>query len=158
MMGFFNKVMMMKNGLAPNLMTENVADTVRYYQDTLGFKLLMAVEPVENAQPNFPTELTDGMHLIWANMRFEKAEFMFQSRETLVEEVPVLKDALIGASQTLYIRLDQDVDAHYERLKDKVKVVVKPITKFYGMREWYLQDCNGYVLCFGQMMEGAMDE
>ena len=148
----------MKNGLVPNLMTENVADTVRYYQDTLGFKLLMAVEPVENSKPNFPTELSDGMHLIWANMRFEKAEFMFQSRETLVEDVPVLKDTLIGASQTLYIRLDQDVDAHYERLKDKVKVVVKPTTKFYGMREWYLQDCNGYVLCFGQIMEGAMDD
>jgi uncharacterized glyoxalase superfamily protein PhnB len=157
MMSFFNKVMTMKNGLVPNLMTENVADTVRYYQDILGFKLLMAVEPVENAKPNFPTELTDDMHLIWANMGFEQAEFMFQSRATLVEEVPVLKDALIGASQTLYIRLDQDVDAHYERLKDKVKVVVKPTTKFYGMREWYLQDCNGYVLCFGQRIEGAMD-
>lgn len=148
----------MKNGLVPNLMTENVADTVRYYQDILGFKLLMAVEPVENSQPNFPTKLTKNMFLIWANMSFENAEFMFQNRESLVEEVPVLKDAIIGASQTLYIRLEYDIDAHYENLKDKVNVVVEPTTKFYGMREWYLQDCNGYVLCFGQAIEGATDE
>ncbi len=148
----------MNNGLVPNLMTENVADTVRYYQDTLGFKLLMAVEPVENSKPNFPTELADDMHLIWANMSFENAEFMFQNREGLVEEVPVLKDVVIGASQTLYIRLEQDIDAHYEHLKDKVNVVVEPTTKFYGMREWIMQDCNGYVLCFGQAVEGAMDE
>ncbi len=148
----------MKNGLVPNLMTENVADTVRYYQDTLGFTLLMAVEPVENSQPNFPTELTDDMHLIWANMSFENAEFMFQNREGLVEEVPVLKDVAIGASQTLYIRLEQGIDAHYERLKNKVNVVVEPTTKFYGMREWYMQDCNGYVLCFGQAVEGALDD
>ena len=32
----------------------------------------------------------------------------------------MLKDVAIGASQTLYIRLDQDVDAHFEGLKDKV--------------------------------------
>lgn len=146
----------MKNGLVPNLMTENVIDTVRYYQDTLGFKLVMAVEPVDNAEPNFPTELTDEMYLIWANMTFEGAEFMFQERESLIEEVPVLKDVVIGASQTLYIRLDQDVDAHFEGLKDKVSVVVEPTTKFYGMREWYMQDCNGYVLCFGQMV-GEME-
>lgn len=146
----------MNNGLVPNLMTENVVDTVRYYQDVLGFRLVMAVEPVENSEPNFPTELTDDMSLIWANMTFEGAEFMFQERDSLVEEVPVLKDVTIGASQTLYIRLDQDVDVHYERLKDKVSVVVEPTTKFYGMREWYMQDCNGYVLCFGQMV-GEME-
>jgi len=148
----------MKNGLVPNLMVENVADTVRYYQDILGFKLLMAVEPVENSQPNFPTELTDNMHLIWANMSFENAELMFQNRESFAEDAPVLKDAIIGASQTLYIRLEQDVDAHYERLKDNVDIVIEPITKFYGMREWTMQDCNAYVLCFGQVIEGTMDE
>lgn len=146
----------MNNRLVPNLMTENVVDTVRYYQDILGFKLVMAVEPVENAEPNFPTEITGDMHLIWANMTFEDAEFMFQERDSLVEEVPVLKDVVIGASQTLYIRLDQDVDAHYANLKDRVSVVVEPTTKFYGMREWYMQDCNGYVLCFGQVV-GEME-
>ena len=140
----------MRNVLVPNLMTENVVDTVRFYQTILGFKLVMAVEPVKNAAPNFPTELTDDMHLEWANMVYEGAEFMFQEQSSLIAEVPVLKDVAIGASQTLYIRLDQDVDAHYEGLKDKVSVVVKPTTKFYGMREWYMQDCNGYVLCFGQ--------
>ena len=73
----------MNNGLVPNLMTENVVDTVRYYQDVLGFKLVMAVEPVKNAEPNFPTKITDDMHLIWANMTFEGAEFMFQERESV---------------------------------------------------------------------------
>ena len=90
-------------------------------------------------------------------MSYEGAEFMFQARDSLVAEVPVLKDVAIGASQTLYIRLDQDVDAHYQNLKDEVSVVTEPTTKFYGMREWYMQDCNGYVLCFGQMLEPAQD-
>ncbi len=146
----------MSTVLVPNLMTENVVDTICYYQDVLGFKLVMAVEPVENAEPNFLSEITDDMHLIWANMTFEGAEFMFQERSSLEEEVPVLKNIAIGASQTLYIRLDQDVDAHFEKLKDKVSVVVEPTTKFYGMREWYMQDCNGYVLCFGQVV-GEME-
>lgn len=143
----------MKNVLVPNLMTENVADTVRYYQDVLGFTLEMAVEPVENAAPNFPTVLTENMHLEWANMVYKGAEFMFQERSSLVAEVPVLSDLAIGASQTIYIRLDEGIDEHYARLKDQVTVVVEPTTKFYGMREWYMQDCNGYVLCFGQLID-----
>jgi uncharacterized glyoxalase superfamily protein PhnB len=136
-------------------MVENVTDTVLYYQEVLGFKLMMAVEPVENSAPNFPTEITQGMQLEWANMNKSGAEFMFQQRDSLVAEVAVLKDIPIGASQTLYIQLDEDIDAHYENLKDKVTVAVEPTTKFYGMREWYMQDCNGYILGFAQRVEGS---
>ena len=138
------------NILIPNLMTEDVAATVRFYQDILGFDLKMAMESVENTAPNMVTELTDGKVLEWANMVRAGAEFMFQERNSLIEDVPALKGATIGASQTLYIHIDEDIDAHFNSLKDAVTVVVEPVTKFYGMREWYMQDCNGYILCFGQ--------
>ena len=138
------------NILIPNLMVKNVAETVKFYQDVLGFSLKMAIEPVENSAPNMVTELTEGIVLEWANMTRAGAEFMFQERASLVVEVPALEGSVVGASQTLYIHVDEDIDEHFERLKDKVTVVVEPTTKFYGMREWYMQDNNGYILGFAK--------
>lgn len=143
----------MRSVLIPNLMVEDVASTVRFYQDVLNFELQMGVEPVDNAPPNFVTELTKDMMLEWANMTGLGAEVMFQERNSFTAEVPALEGAAIGASQTLYFRIEEDIDAHYENIKDKVTVVVEPTTKFYGMREWYMKDCNGYILCFGQQVE-----
>ena len=146
---------MQHNVLIPNLMVENVADTVRYYQDILGFELQIAMQHQEDSQPNMVMELTDDMQLEWANMVSAGAEFMFQERHSLIEEIPALEGASIGASQTIYITLDEDIDQHYTALKDKVEVVVEPVSKFYGMREWYMKDCNGYILGFAQSLNPA---
>lgn len=137
--------------LTPNLMVEDVAATVRFYQDVLSYQLVVGVVTMVKGESehNFVTELTDEVMLDWANIKDDETEFMFQSRESLGGEILALKDVPIGASQTLYIRVN-DVDAHYAKCRDKVEVVAEPIDKFYGMREWYLKDNNGYILCFGQ--------
>ena len=137
--------------LTPNLMVEDVAATVRFYQEVLGYELVVGVVTMAKGEEehNFVMELSDEISLDWANIKGDDTEFMFQSRESLGGEIPVLKEVAIGASQTLYLRID-DVDAHYAKCCDKVEVVAEPTNKFYGMREWYLKDNNGYILCFGQ--------
>jgi uncharacterized glyoxalase superfamily protein PhnB len=146
----------MHNSLIPNLMVNNVCDTALFYQNILGFKLVVAVADfeAEMEEGNIIMSLGQGQNLDWANLKLDledpaSAEFMFQSRRSLEADVPALKDASISASQTLYLRTS-DADAQFESLKDKVEVVQKPITKFYGMREWTMKDINGYILCFGQ--------
>jgi uncharacterized glyoxalase superfamily protein PhnB len=137
-------------------MVNNVCDTALFYQNILGFKLVVAVADfeAEMEEGNIIMSLGQGQNLDWANLKLDpedpaSAEFMFQSRRSLEADVPVLKDASISASQTLYLRTS-DVDAQFESLKDKVEVVQAPITRFYGMREWHMKDINGYILCFGQ--------
>ena len=50
---------------------------------------------------------------------------------------------------SLYLRTD-NVDAWWQELKDKTELVY-PIENFdYGMREFAIKDCNGYMLQFGQ--------
>ena len=149
----------MHNSLIPNLMVADVTESALFYQDVLGFKLIVAVADfkAEMADGNIVMALKKGDSLDWANLKLDpedptSAEFMFQSRKSLVAdlpELPELKDVAIGASQTLYLR-NNDVDAQFNSLKDKVEVVKEPITKFYGMREWYMKDPDGYILCFGQ--------
>ncbi len=149
----------MHNSLIPNLMVNNVCDIALFYQNILGFKLIVAVADFEAGmeEGNIITSLGQGQNLDWANLKLEpenssSAEFMFQSRKSLEADLPALKGIAIGASQTLYLR-NNDVDEQYASLKDKVEVVQEPITRFYGMREWYMKDPDGYILCFGQEMK-----
>ena len=140
-------------------MVNNVCDTALFYQNVLGFKLIVAVADFEAGmeEGNIITSLGQGQNLDWANLKLEpensaSAEFMFQSRKSLEADLPALKGIAIGASQTLYLR-NNDVDEQYASLKDKVEIIQEPITRFYGMREWYMKDPDGYILCFGQEMK-----
>ncbi len=146
----------MHNSLIPNLMVEDVCETALFYQDVLGFKFMVGVADFEKEMQdgNIIVELKKGLKLDWANIKKDpetpaSEEFMFQSRKSLEHDVPALKGASIAASQTLYLRTD-DVDAHFAAIKDKVEVLQTPVTRFYGMREWYFKDINGYILCYGQ--------
>ena len=51
----------------------------------------------------------------------------------------------------LYVYAD-DVDALYERLKDRVDVVQEPYDAIYGMREIIIRDLNRFWITFGQPM------
>ena len=49
----------------------------------------------------------------------------------------------------LYVYTD-DVDALYERLKDRVEVFKEPHDTFYGMHELIIRDLNRFWITFGQ--------
>lgn len=49
----------------------------------------------------------------------------------------------------LYAYVD-DVDALYERIKDRMEIVEAPHNMFYGMREVIVRDLNGFWITFGQ--------
>ncbi len=51
----------------------------------------------------------------------------------------------------LYI-LTEDVDAEYEQLKDKVTILANLAETFYGMKEFIVEDINGFSICFGQRL------
>jgi lactoylglutathione lyase len=121
--------------LTPNLMVEDVSRTLAFYQDILGFKAVMTLP--EKAPLDFAIVQRDGV------------ELMFQSRQSLSENVPVLADSVIGASQTLYIEVTGLTDL-YEQLRDKVEIVVPLHTTFYSTRELYFRDINGYILSFSE--------
>lgn len=49
----------------------------------------------------------------------------------------------------LYAYTD-DVEALYDRIKDRVEIVEGPHNMFYGMREIIIRDVNGFWITFGQ--------
>jgi uncharacterized glyoxalase superfamily protein PhnB len=74
---------------------------------------------------------------------------MFQREDSFVEDIGKISTE-VGSSATYYMEIE-NIDAFYETLKDKVEIVKAIGTVWYGAREFYVRDCNGYVLGFSEM-------
>ncbi len=121
--------------LIPNLMVEDVNQTIDFYKNVLGFDVLATVP--ETGKLN------------WAMLKQGNVEMQFQLRESLTEELPIFKDKAIGGALTLYIDVEGIEELH-ERLKDRVTIVQDMHTTFYGTKEFVLQDLNGFVISFAE--------
>jgi len=123
--------------ITPNLMVEDVNYTVDFYRDVLGCFELVSSDPKEG-------------RLDWAMVACEDVELMFQSRKSLSKSVPVFEDIKIGGSLVIYIEME-DVEELYDRIKkDKVTIIKDLHTTHYGMVEFIIKDCNGFVLVFAE--------
>jgi len=130
--------------LATNMMVENVNSTVDYYKDVLGFEFVIGVP--ENSQEVVAERQRD-QELSFAILKSGNIEMMFQARKSLTEEIPGFRDISVGGSLTFYIEVG-DVKRLYSELKNKATIVRDLRTTFYGKQEFYIRDCNGYILCF----------
>jgi lactoylglutathione lyase len=124
--------------LTPNFMVEDVRKTIEFYQEVLAFSVITTVDNEDE--------------IGFAIMQREQVELMFQSRKSLSENVPALSGSAIGASQTLYIEVS-GIEDLYKALRDKVEIVVDMHSTFYGTREFYFKDINGYILSFSEANE-----
>jgi catechol 2,3-dioxygenase-like lactoylglutathione lyase family enzyme len=110
--------------LSPMLGTKDLARTIDFYTNVLGFTL--AATYPESA----PT---------WCYLTSGTASMMFSAQDGAE---PL---ALSGA---IYINVD-DLDAVWGRVKDAAEIDEAPIQREYGVREFVAHDPNGYHLVFG---------
>lgn len=124
----------MIESLTPNLKVENVKNTTQFYQEMLGFEVVMI--------------LPDKEHPIWALLQNNNATVMLQQRKSFEEEFPHLGNA-IGGSLSFFIKIRQ-LDNFHNKIKNKVKVIKSPHITSYNMKEFAIEDCNGYLLVFAE--------
>ena len=126
------KLLRMKS-IAPNIFVRDMNKTIEYYQH-LGFEVAMKV-PEEG-------------DIVWAMLSCGSVSFMFQSFESLGEELPEISRQ-DGGSLLLYIQTKEIVLFH-DRIKDKVNIIKGLEKTFYGATEFSIQDINGYILTFAE--------
>lgn len=119
--------------LRPVLWTEDLSSTIDFYLEVLGFEC---------------SHRNDDWG--WASLQKDDVALMIAKPN---EHTPYEK---IGFTGSLYFNTD-NVDALWEKLKDKAKVCYGIEDFFYGMREFAVYDNNGYLLQFGQERESAAD-
>lgn len=123
------------NKLTPNLVVSDVARTVAFYRDVLGFQVQMTV-PEE--APFVFAILTNGPVEVFAN-----------AHGVAADEYPAFRDQKIGGTLTLFMEVN-GVEAAYDALKSKVNIVMPLEKKWYGMTEFAFTDPDGYIITFAE--------
>jgi|CZKC01.1.fsa_nt_gi uncharacterized glyoxalase superfamily protein PhnB len=118
-------------GLSPMLKVSNLAQTIKFYTQTLGF----TVQNQMNDDSGKPS---------WCALKWGAASLMFYSAESL--DQPPGPSAMTGV---VYFN-PADVRALWEHLRDRAEVAWPVLEMLYGMLEFSIFDCNGYILSFGQ--------
>jgi uncharacterized glyoxalase superfamily protein PhnB len=58
----------------------------------------------------------------------------------------------VGASQTFYLEVD-GVEELRRQVEGKVQIIKDLHDSFYGTREFYFTDCNGYILSYSEALQ-----
>lgn len=118
--------------ITTNIMVKNVKETIKFYEEKLGFQKILSV-PEEGEILNF------------AILNKDKISIMIQEQKNLIEEYSTLKADEIVPTFTLFITVD-DVSAVYNELKDRIKIAKELHKTFYGKDEFAIFDNNGNIL------------
>lgn len=129
--------------IIPNLMVTDMARAVAFYRDVLGMRCAVAVRADRSV-------LTDGGSegAVFVTLEHAGAQLMLQTAASMAEELPMFRaDQRPAPAGTVYVR-GLDPDAVLPRAAPD-SVVKGPLTQWYGMRELYLRDPDGHVICCG---------
>ncbi len=119
--------------ISPALAVRNMIQTIQFYRDSLGFKMGMTFPNADN--PEYADLSKDGMVLMFIP----------------AENIGISRDEKLGMGVNLYMQIDGDIDKYYNELKDKnVKIVVDIKDEPYGVRDFTVEDIDGYKLTFNQ--------
>jgi uncharacterized glyoxalase superfamily protein PhnB len=127
------------NSLTPNLMVNDVEETVEYYTDVLGFTLLMTVPEIGK--------------LDWAMVKRNDVVIMFQTKKSLSSDLPRMAGEKPGGGLTFYIKVDRITEIHEELFNNEVEIISDLESTFYNTIEFSVVDVNGYVLTFSEEQE-----
>ena len=122
--------------LTPNLLVASVERSLAFYVDVLGFDRGMTVP--------------DQSPFAFASVTSGAVEIFFNDAATAIKEYPAFGGKPLGATATMFIELEGSVDDLHDRIKDHAKVTMPLLTQFYGMREFAIEDPDGYMITFAQ--------
>jgi lactoylglutathione lyase len=126
--------------LTPNLLVADVARSLAFYVDVLGFSRGMTV-------PDAPP-------FVFGSVTSDAVEIFFNETATAVKEYPALADRPIGASGTMFIEMDA-VEAYHTALQGKVTITMPLVTQWYGLKEFAIVDPDGYLITFAERVQQA---
>jgi Glyoxalase/Bleomycin resistance protein/Dioxygenase superfamily len=124
--------------IAPYFIVDDVVTTANEYRDKLGFQY----ERFWGEPPCLCMVYRSGVVIMLAQL--EKTGVMRPNRIVDPE----------GGAWDAYIWIDNADALHAEFMSKGVKIARGICDQPYGCRDFEVDDCNGYRLCFGQNREG----
>ncbi len=126
--------------LTPNLLVSSVEQSLAFYEHVLGFTRGMTVP--------------DQAPFVFASVTSGPVEIFFNDRSTIAKESPQFAGKPVGGGNTMFIEIE-DIDAYHGQIKNCVKIVLPIVTQWYGVREFAIEDHDGYVITFAQPVDSS---
>lgn len=124
--------------VSPTLAARNMKQAIQFYRDSLGFKMGMVFPDADN--PEYADLSKDGMVLMLIPAK----------------NVGIGAKEKLGIGVNLYMQIDGDIDEYCNELKNKgVGIVVDIKDEPFGIRDFTVEDINGYKLTFNQVSEAV---
>ncbi len=116
--------------IIPLLQVSNLAETLGYYRDVLGFGIV-SLWPTEGP-PKWAHVTRGAAHLL---LTFDLGT---SDRPFIAEK---------GNGVVLYVVVD-DIEATYRELEERGAIIVQDMVEFGGRRQFSIGELNGYILAF----------
>ncbi|MBA7561763.1 hypothetical protein ES708_03405 [subsurface metagenome] len=119
--------------ISPTLAVRNMKQTIEFYKNSLGFKVGMTFPNADD--PECADLSKDGMVLMFIP----------------AENAGIGSEEKLGIGVNLYMNINGDIDEYYNELKNrKVRIAVEIKDEPYGIRDFTVEDIEGYKLTFCQ--------
>ena len=120
--------------ISPLLAVRNLKEAIEFYKSSLGFQVGVVFPDLND--PEYVDLSKDGMVLMSAT----------------ASSLGVGDKEKLGIGVNLYMQIDGNIDDYYGELKKKgVKIVVDIKDEPFGIRDFTVEDINGYKLTFNQV-------
>ena len=124
--------------ISPTLAVRDMKATLDFYTGALGFTAGMTFPTLDN--PEYADISKDGMVLMFVPSK----------------NLGIANEAKLGTGVNLYLQIDGDIDPYHNELKKHgVNIVVDIRDEPYGIRDFTIQDPDGYLLTFNQVPRSA---
>jgi uncharacterized glyoxalase superfamily protein PhnB len=121
--------------LTPNLLVSNVERSLAFYENVLGFAR--------------GTTVPEQSPFVFASVVSGPVEIFLNDRSTVTKESPQMSGLAFGGGNTMFIELT-GIDVLHEGIKSHVKITMPLVTQWYGLREFAIEDPDGYVITFAE--------
>ena len=124
-------------GLATLLQVFDMPTSVAFYRDVLGFEVVTTSPP--RGKDDFD----------WGLLKRDEVELMLNTRYESDDRPPQpdARRVAVHEDTSLYFGC-RDVDGAYAYLREKGIELEPPAVAPYGMKQLYLRDPDGYIICF----------
>jgi|SRR5215204_6519961 len=133
-------VPMKLSDVTPNLIVADMDRSASFYKDVLGFSIVTTV-------PEAPP-------FVFAWMQRDGVNVFLNSLEGMEDDIAGLTSREIGGTATMFFTLERNdaggIDEFFKDISSRARVVMGLKDQFYGMREFGVEDPDGYIILFAQ--------
>jgi uncharacterized glyoxalase superfamily protein PhnB len=127
--------------VTPNLIVADIDRSAAFYRDVLGLSVVTTVPA------------TAPFVFVW--LQRDNVSVFLNAPAGVAEDLPELAGRAIGGTNTLFMTVEAEsaergIDALFRSIEGRAKVVMPLKNQFYGMREFGIEDPDGYTVFFAQ--------